>query len=166
MTTRLQDNRESLAMTQEEADKLFQAIAEITIHRTAIAATYDKELTAIKMQAEEEDRKYFKTLKPLEESLSAYITSHRDLFTKPRMKVTEFGKYGLCNATKLEITNKDTALISCKAQDIPAIVLTEKLDKGALKTAIIDGKIIAGVELQIGEIVKYNVKKELLNKVK
>jgi len=166
MTTRLQDNRESLSMTPEEADRLFQAIAEIAIHRTSIAATYDKELTAIKMQAEDEDKKYFETLKPLEESLSAYITSHKNLFGKPRMRVTEFGKYGLCNATKLKITDKDTALISCKAQNIPAIVLVEKLDKSAIKTAIIDGKTIAGAELQTGEIVKYNVKKELLNKVK
>ena len=98
MTVRINDNRTALAMSSDDADRIFQEIAEITIAATAAAAEADKRLADI------------------------------------------------------------------KAQGIQAIVVTEKLNKKAVEKAISDGKTITGAEIRTGEIVKYDVRRELLDR--
>ena len=166
MTVRINDNRTALAMSSDDADRIFQEIAEMTIVATAAAAEFDKRLADIKAQAAEARSIYQKLLAPLETQLQDYISAHPERFIKPRMRKTEFGKYGLRTVTNLQITDEVAAVMSVKAQGIPAIVVTEKLDKKALEKAISDGVTITGAEIRSGEVVKYDVKKELLDRIK
>ena len=166
MTTRIDDNRAALAMTAEEADKLFQQLAETVIASTAAAAAHEQKLAAVKAAAAKSADTFRRIIKPLEGRLTDYIQAHPERFTKPRMRQTEFGKYGLRSVTNLEITDETAALMSVKAQGIPAVITTEKLDKKAIEKAISDGVTVTGAELRTGEITKYDVKKELLDRVR
>ena len=166
MTVRINDNRPALAMSSYDADRIFQEIAEITIAATAAAAEADKRLADIKAQAAEVRSDYQKLLAPLETKLQDYISAHPERFIKPRMRKTEFGQYGLRSVTNLEITDEIAAMISVKSQGIQAVIVTEKLDKKAIEKAISDGKTITGAEIRSGEVVKYDVKKELIDRVK
>jgi len=166
MTTRINDNRAALAMSVEEADALFQELAERTIEATAIAARYEKRLAAIKAEAAEAREQSAKIIQPLEGQLEDYINAHPERFQKPRMRKTEFGQYGLRTVTNLQVFDEAGCIASVKAQQLPAIVVTEKLDKKAVEKAISDGYDITGAEIRSGEIIKYVVKKELLDRVK
>lgn len=167
MATRLADNRDALAMTEAEADALFQKIAEATIEQTAVAADYERQIAAIKAKAAADNAQFEAIKAPLETSLSAYISVHAaDRFKSPRQRTTEWGKYGLRSVTNLQVTDEIAALISVKAQGIPAVVTTEKLDKKVLAKAIADGKQITGVEIRTGELVRYDVAAPLLNKAR
>jgi len=166
MTVRINDNRAALAMTGEDADRVFQNLAETVIAATVAAAQADEQIAAIKAQAAEVREEYLKIIRPLETTLEDYINAHPERFIKPRMRKTEFGQYGLRSVTNLEITDEAAAIKSVKAQGIPAIIVTAKLDKKAIEKAISDGKTITGAEIRTGEIVKYDVKKELIDRVK
>lgn len=163
---RLQDNREAIAMTAEEADAVMQRIAEISVSMTAEAAQYEEQITTIKSAAAEASKQFNGMLAPLEEQLTAYINAHPERFAKPRMRKTDFGSYGLRSVTKLEITDENAALMSVKAQGIPAYTVIEKLDKKAIEKAISDGKEITGAEVRSGELAKYTVAKALLDQAK
>ncbi len=164
MTVRINDNRAALAMTGEDADRVFQNLAETVIAATVAAAQADEQIAAIKAQAAEVREEYMKIIKPLETTLEDYINAHPERFIKPRMRKTEFGQYGLRSVTNLEISDEIAAMISCKAQGIQAIVVTEKLNKKAVEKAISDGRQITGCEIRTGEIVKYDVRRELLDR--
>jgi len=166
MTTRINDNRAALAMTAEDADRVFQKLAEVTLAATSAAAHYDNRVANIKAEAALFREEYMKILKPFERQLEDYITAHPERFAKPRMRQTEFGKYGLRSVTNLEITDETAVMISVKAQGIQAVIVTEKLDKKALEKAISDGRQITGCEIRTGVIVKYDIKKELLDRIK
>jgi len=166
MTTRINDNRAALAMSSVDADLVFQQLAEVTIAATAAAAEYDQRIADIKAEAAKARAEFLKIINPLEKQLQDYISAHPERFIKPRMRQTEFGKYGLRTVTNLQITDEVAAVMSVKAQGIPAIVVTEKLDKKALEKAISDGVTITGAEIRSGEVVKYDVKKELLDRIK
>ena len=163
---RISDNREALAMSSEEADLLFQQIAELEIAATATAAQYEKELAAVKSRAAIAQSETDAIAKPLRERLNAYITTHPERFAKPRMRKTEFGSYGLRSATKLEITDEAAALMSVKAQGIHAYTIIERLDKKAIEKAISDGITVTGAEIRTGEIAKYEVARALIDRAK
>lgn len=166
MPTILADNRKALAMTAEQADILFQRIAEVSIARIGDAAKLEKQMSTIKQKAAAIDADYVGILKPLEKDLEDYINAHLDRFQKPRMRATTFGRYGLRLVTKLHVEDDTAAIISIKAQALPALIVTEKLDLTAIKQLLTDGAAIAGCEIRSGEITKYDVKKELLDQAK
>lgn len=166
MSKRLNDNRAALAMSVDEADALFQALAERTIEATAVAAEHEKQMAIIKAKAAEDREVFQNIIKPLENQLEDYINAHPQRFERPRMRKTEFGQYGLRRVTSLDVFDEDACKASVKAQQIPAIVVTERLDKKAIEKAISDGFDVTGAEIRSGEIMKYVVKKELLDRVK
>lgn len=166
MANIITDTRAALAMSVQEADQLFQRLAEATVIAMAVAAAYDQRLADIKAEAATAREQHLAIIKPLEARLRDYINAHPERFQKPRMRKTEFGQYGLRTVTNLEITDEMAAIMSVKAQALQALVITEKLDKKAIEKAISDGATISGAEIRTGEIVKYDVKKELLDRVK
>ncbi len=162
----IHDSRHAKAMTVAEADALFQKIAETTIEATSVAAHYEKEIANIKAIAAQKQQQFDNLLAPMTTDLQNYVAAHPERFQSPRQRKTEFGKYGLRSVTKLYVDDEPSAIISVKAQAIPALVITEKLDKKALEKAISDGFTITGVEVRSGELVKYDVETKLLNKAK
>lgn len=161
MRTKLADNRKYKGMTIEEADELFQKVALLEIQREKIHANYEKKIADLKLNCERELETISLELEYSSQELSAYILANPERFVKPRQRKTEYGQYGLRNVSSIRILDASSAIMDVKAQKIPAIVITEKLDKKALEKAILSGKNISGVIVEKGEIASYKVTKAL-----
>ena len=158
----LSDNRKYRAMTVEQADLLFQKIALLTIELNHIKAGYETKIAELKAAAESETEQQEIELKKLEQELTGYILANPERFIKPRQHVTEYGKYGLRQAAKLEITDEEAVKASVRLLNIPALLIIEKLDKKVLEKAISDGIRLSGCKMQQGEIASYTVARALL----
>ena len=158
----LSDNRKYSAMTVEQADLLFQKIALLTVDLNRIKAGYESKIADLKAAAERETVQQETELKELEAELTGYILANPERFIKPRQHVTDYGKYGLRQAAKLEITDEEAVKASVRLQNIPALLVIEKLDKKVLEKAISEGFKLDGCEMQRGEIASYTVAKALL----
>lgn len=153
----LSDNRSSLAMTVTQADELFRRIALNTIRIRKINAGYEKRIAVLKTEAERETGPLKEELDRLAGELDQYIRSHPERFIKPRQHVTDYGKYGMRQVSKLEITDEEAVKKSIRAAGIPALIVVERLDKKILEKAIAEGKEIKGCEFRTGETVSYSV---------
>ena len=158
----LSDNRKYRAMTVEQADLLFQKIALLTVDLNRIKAGYESKIADLKAAAERETVQQETELKELEAELTGYILANPERFIKPRQHVTEYGKYGVRQAACLKITDEEAVKASVRLQNIPALLVIEKLDKKVLEKAISEGFKLDGCEMQRGEIASYTVAKALL----
>ena len=161
--TRLNDTRPALALTADQADELFARIARETIAATADAARMERRMAALKEEADAMAAAHREALRPMEEMLCAYIMARPERFAKPRMRRTQWGAYGLRTATRLDVSDEEAAKAYCKANGVPAVVVTERLDRKALEKAISDGLPVPGCEIQTGELAKYDVARPLLD---
>ena len=159
---RLTDNRSMRAMSVQEADALFREIALLTVKISKIEAGFEKRIADLKAAAHFETGGMKADLRNKTALLTAYIQANPERFIKPRQHQTDYGKYGVRTVSNLEITDEEAVKLAVKAQGIPALVVTEKLDKKALEKAISDGQSIDGCELRRGEIASYTVAKALM----
>lgn len=162
MLKSLSDNRSYRAMTVDQADQLFRKIALLTVELNRIKAGYETKIAELKAAAERETEQQETELKKLEQGLTGYILANPERFIKPRQHVTDYGKYGLRQAARLEITDEEAVKASVRLQNIPALLVIEKLDKKALEKAISEGFKLDGCEIQQGEIASYTIAKALL----
>ena len=160
--TRLSDNRALRSMTVEQADKLFQVIALLTVKIKKIEAGYEKRIAELKAAAGRETEALEAELRENVATLNHYILANPERFIKPRQHQTDYGKYGVRTVSNLEILDEEAVKAAVKANGIPALIVTEKLDKKALEKAIGDGADLDGCELRRGEIASYTVAKALL----
>ena len=156
------EDRELRAMTVQDTDELHRRIALVTVRINKILAGYEKKIADLKADADADVASLREVLKQDAGKLTQCIRLHGERFVKPRMRKTDYGKYGLRTVSNVEILDEASALISCKAQQIPAVIASERLDKKALEKALTDGLTIAGVELRTGEIASYTVDKSLM----
>ena len=162
MPKALFDNRNYKAMTVEQADALFREIALITVRINRVKANFEKKIADLKNAAELTLGPDETELERLSKELSNYIQSNPERFIRPRQHVTDYGKYGLRTAVKLEISDEEMVKAEVRRQHIPALTLIEHLDRKALEKSISEGKTIAGCEMRRGEIASYTVSKALL----
>ena len=162
MPKALFDNRNYKAMTVEQADDLFREIALITVRINRVKANFEKKIADLKAAAKLTLGPDETELERLSQELRNYIQCNPERFIRPRQHLTDYGKYGVRTAVKLEIMDEERVKAEVRRQDIPALTLIEHLDRKALEKAISEGKTIAGCELRKGEIASYTVSKALL----
>ena len=162
MPKSLFDNRNYKAMSVEQADLLFREIALLTVKINRVKANYEKKIADLKTAAELTLGPDESELERLSQELRNYIQSNPERFIRPRQHPTDYGKYGVRTAVKLEITDEEMVKAEVRRQEIPALTLIEHLDRKALEKAMSEGKTIAGCELRRGEIASYTVSKALL----
>ena len=161
MPTTMLDTRPVVSLTPAQADELFRQIAMLTHKANKISADYEKKIGELKVKADNELAPIRSNISQLAKKLSDYISVHKERFNSPRQRKTEYGTYGLRSVANLELTDPDAALAAVKEQHIPALVVTEKLDKKAVAKALADGAVIPGAEMRRGEIASYTVSKDL-----
>ena len=168
MVTKIDDDREARAMTEAEADKLFQAIAEETIETTRLLAEYERRLLKLKADAVEVRSRSEAIIEPLAKRLSSYIKAHPERFAKTRTKKTPFGTYGIRKVSDLEITDEAALIASLKKNELTeAYEVTTKVIKKAVERLLRDGdKRVTGAVIREGERTAYTVRKELLENAK
>lgn len=159
---RLSDNRALRSMTVQQADALFQEIALLTVKIEKTKASYEKRIAELKAAAGRETEAPEAELREKVATLNHYIQANPERFVKPRQHQTDYGRYGVRTVSNLEIVDEEAVKASVRLQNIPALVVTEKLDKKALEKAIGDGLSIPGCEMRRGEVASYTVAKALM----
>lgn len=157
----ISDRQDSSAMSVFQADALFREIALLTIRINRIQADYESRIAGLKAEAEQKTTPLKSSLERLDAILRRYILSNPGRFIKPRQHVTEYGKYGVRSVSSLEISDIETVKAAVRAQNIPALITIEHLDKKILEKAISEGKEIEGCAFRWKEIVCYTVSKAL-----
>ena len=140
MPKALFDNRNYKAMTVEQADDLFREIALITIRINRVKANFEKKIADLKAAAELTLGPDETELERLSQKLRNYIQSNPERFIRPRQHLTDYGKYGVRTAVKLEISDEEMVKAEVRRQHIPALTLIEHLDRKELEKAISEGK--------------------------
>lgn len=160
--TRIDDKREFQAVTVAEADKSFAELARLEIGIKAKKAAAEKKIVAVKanLAADIEDsvEEYNEMLK----WLSKYIEANKDRFVKPRMRKTEFGKYGLRTATKLHIQDSTLVIEYAEGAELPLFTVKKTVDKKQVEKHIAEGHTVPGARIISGDVAGFSVSKELL----
>lgn len=163
MTTQISDNRKYESMTVEDADALFQQIAELEIAIDRDAALTEKKISDLKAahvertadQQEEHDR--------LVDELNKYIRANKNRFITPRQHQTSFGKYGLRTARTLQIADEESVIKTSDALKLKLYNIQKVIDKKAVTNALLNKTKIPGATLISGDLATYSVDKALTN---
>ena len=161
--TRTSDNREFQAATVAEADNKFKQLARLEIAIKAKKATAEKRIAAIKAKLIEETEAASDAYNELVKWIDAYILANKGRFVKPRMRKTEFGKYGLRTVTNLHISDEQAVIESSDRLDLALYETKRTVTKKAVERALADGKDISGAKMISGDVAGFRVSKELLD---
>jgi hypothetical protein len=166
MSKPLKDLRDSLK-TIDDADREFENLAMLEIDIAKIEASCEKRIAEVKAE-------YARTLDGFTvmrdssvKRLASFVDANRSLFQKPRRRKTQWGTYGLTDASKAQIDNKDDAIKSCIEQGWKdCIKTTLTLLSKPLRDRLIAGENCTGARLVSGDVAGYTIKKELIDKAK
>jgi hypothetical protein len=87
------------------------------------------------------------------------------MFQKPRRRKTQWGTYGLTDASKAKIINKDEAIKHCLSNDWnDCLKKTIRLLSKPLRDRLQAGEVCPGARLVSGDVAGYTIKKELIEK--
>lgn len=144
--------------TLEEADLLLRDIALATCRINKSAAEAEAAIADIKARHTAAVARDKAAVAVMEAQLTAFIDIHRDLFTKPKSRKTEFGSYGLRTATKLEVADPGKVYrYAIKNGEPDLCVVSYKVSNRAATALIKGGAKIPGATLSTGEIAGYKL---------
>jgi hypothetical protein len=165
--TRLSDQRRAAIQTIDEAKALFDSIAQSEIKIARANAMTEARIAAIKEQNTAKVAMIDPDLDAKREALSEFIETHKELFSKPRHVSTDFGRFGLQSATKLDLFDKVACLDFVVDQGMANCfeVAYKPVAKG-IQAALESGTKVPGCKLLSGDIAHYTVAKALLDEAK
>jgi len=161
MPTRLADTR--TVPTMQDAEKLMADYRKTTCEREVIIARAEKRIAAISAKAQEDCAGLDRQLRSIEDSLGAFILANRELFVKPRQHQTPDGRFGLRDASRLEVEDMDALIehiLDCGYDD--CVKISRCLVKPAVTKRITHGETMPGARVVAGEIVSVSVAKALI----
>lgn len=166
MAERINDHR-ARPQSVESADAIFATLAKAEIEIARIDAEAEAQIAKVKATAEAAKEKLVLRADACRDDLAWFIAAHPDVFSKPRKRKTEWGTYGLHTATKVNVFDKDAAILHCEVNGFAdCLKTTITLLTSEVKNHLEGGDQIPGCELQSGDVALCTVKKELLDQVK
>ena len=160
--TRTSDNREFQSATVAEADKKFEQLAQLEIGIKAKKAAAEQKIAGIKSKLIVVTETAVDEYNELIKWIDAYILANKGRFVKPRMRKTEFGKYGLRTVANLHISDEQGVIESSDRLDLALYETKRSIIKKAVERALADGKDISGAKIISGDVAGFKVSKELL----
>ena len=154
---RLEDTRIYQAMTVEDGDRLFGELAVLEVRILAKTSSADKRIAEIKQKTAEDTAELESLLARKQEELKEYIKAHPERFEKPRMRKTEFGKYGLRSADKIAVEDEEAVIRYADDMGLDLYKTTKKVVAEKIKEALAEGKNVPGIRKITGEVASYNV---------
>ena len=153
------------ALTVEDADNIFAAMAELQIKRVKVSARFDLAATRLKAKSDELTAPLKKDEDKLYERLAIFIESHKHLFNDPRKRKTAYGSYGL-KSGKPSTKIKDEALVIKSSDDHNlSLYKTENvIDVKAVAQELETGKVPGAEKIEGQEKIVAKVEKKLLEK--
>ena len=159
MPKRIADTR---SMTMADAESAFADLAQAALRIERRNAMAEVRIAKIKAALGEENALDAALVGEAENVLTQYVLSHPDQFQKPRQRATEFGKFGLRTATRLDVADEDAALealLDLGYDD--CIQVIRKLDKPSITKRIQGGEGIPGCDVRTGDLLTYTVDRAL-----
>ena len=160
--TRTSDNREFQAATVAEADKKFEQLAQLEIGVKAKKAAAEKKIAAVKTKLIASTEAAADEYNELIKWLDAYILANKERFIKPRMRKTEFGKYGLRTVTNLHVSDEQQVIETSDRLSLALYETKRNIIKKAVERALADGLDVEGAKMISGDVAGFRVSKELL----
>lgn len=155
MPERLTDARDT---TFGDADELLQRIfnARLAILRREAAA--EKEISEIRERLRVDTADARMRLELSEAKLSAFIMANREEFTKPRMRSTPFGMYGLRSSSRVSVDDEAAVLAWAKENGYCDVIRIEEcVVKPAVTKRLRAGQDIPGCSIEAGEASEYKL---------
>lgn len=157
-TKRLEDTRIYQSMTTEEADQIFGELAVLEVRILARTAATDKRIAELKQKSADETAELEEQLSRKRDALQEYIKAHPERFVKPRMRKTEFGKYGLRSAEKIVVDDPEAVIRFADDMGLEDLCeVQRKVTAGKVKDALAAGMNVPGVRKISGEVASYTV---------
>jgi len=163
---RTADLRESVK-TLEDAKRLMAEIARLECNLACAAAQFEKRVVAAKQAYTDRASNTMDARDTAVQQLTMFIQDNKDLFLDPRKVATEFGAFGLQEASEVEITNEQDVIGHCIDAGYEDCVKTVRaLLKQGLKAHLKSGEKIPGCHLKEGDTVVYKVARQLLDEAR
>jgi phage host-nuclease inhibitor protein Gam len=154
-TARLTDARDT---TFGAADALLQQIFDVRLAILRREAAAEKQISEIREHLSLDTAPARLNLELAEARLSAFCHAHKTEFVKPRMRATQWGKYGLRTSTRLQIRDPEALLQWAKDNGYTDLYKVEEtLIKQAVTKRCQAGELVPGADLETGEASEYKL---------
>lgn len=163
-TTRLADTR---ALTLDDAKSAFADLAQATLRREKRAAAIEVRIAALKARLADDNAPDDAAIAAAEARLTAYILANPGQFRRPRQVRTEFGRFGLRDATRVDVRDEPAliaALLDAGHDD--CLVTRRALVRDALRKHLEAGETLPGCTLATGDVATYTVDKALIEQAR
>ena len=163
MPTKLADTRTS--PTIQDAAQQLAEIRRLKVERECIIAVAEDKIAAVTRKAQAQTDPIDRQIEVAAKNLGDFILANRHLFSERRTHATPDGKFGLREASRLEVTNADALLerILDNGYD-DCVKITRSLVKPAITRRLKDGEDFPGCHVQTGDVAFYDVSKVLISK--
>jgi len=162
MPTRIKDYRNDIR-TLEQARTHFDDMVVKILDMEYRNARFEKRVAAMKQQHESNTAAVRAEIELAETQLCDFITTHPELFQKPRTIKTNSGEFGKRHVEELKITDETECLKTCKRRGyVECFKEVTSLIKKALKRHLKAGDKITGCTLKEGDTATYKVASTLL----
>lgn len=167
MPINLSDSRDFAAMTEAEADKLFNDYARLVLRETAIAAKADQDAAKIHQEAGAKIKPLREDAEAIKLKIERYITAHPERFASPRYRKTVLGRYGMQSvAGRFNIDDETVLDWAVRNRRHDLYVVTRKLIVAAIKDEVAKGAEIPGVTQQpAGERINISINQNAVDAV-
>jgi len=163
-TTRLADTR---TMTLDDAKAAFADLAQAQLRVERRAAAAEVKIATIKARLVDDNAVDGAIVKVAAERLTAFILANRPLFEQPRQVKTEYGRFGLRDATRLEVQCEDVLIEALLDRGYDDCLVTRRtLVKDRIRTRIEAGEDLPGVRVLTGDVATYTVDKALVEEAR
>jgi len=152
--------------TLEQADALLARIAQTTLAIRKAEVDAEKRVQKIQADCTKKTAADRAKLAEQEDLLRTFVLGHRSLFSKPRMRVTQSGSYGLTTSTRTVVAAAEKVVAWLKRNGHKdAVKITEKPIAKVLTRLLKGGAKVPGVSLVTGEIHKYELDPAILDEL-
>jgi len=164
MSKPLKDLRDGLK-SLEDADREFENLAMLEVDLAKLESACEASIAQIKADYARSIDGFTVLRDASVKRLSSFVDANRSLFQKPRRRKTAFGTYGLTDASKAKIDDKEAAINHCVSNGWKdCIKTTLTLLSKPLRDRLQSGETCPGARLLSGDVAGYTVKKELIEK--
>lgn len=163
---RIADLRPGLR-TMEEAEACLAGIARAECEIACSAASCDRQIQTAKERHAERTARFVVERDGLVEDLTTFISTHRDLFKRPRKRTTEFGSFGLQTAAEIEIPDTEILIDNLAELGYDDCLKVVRIPiKEGLRKRLKAGETISGCALREGDTAVYKVAPSLLEEAR
>lgn len=161
--TRTSDMREFQSATLKEADQHFEKLAKAKYRMDLKKAQAEKKIAEITSKLLEDNKEDSEIYEKEAQWINSFVLTNKLSFIKPRMRKTEFGKYGVRgNPPKVQIVDPEAIIKSSDELGLQLYKTEKTVLLDAVREAISKGHPVKGAKVISGDTVGFSIDKHFL----